>query len=86
MFTGQFWLSLVVIALYYAAGNLDPLLRTRLIPKQIQLSVAITMIATFCGIAYFGILGVIYGPVIMILLKTTVDMYLESKSRISVTT
>ena len=83
MFTGQFWLALVVIVLYYAAGNLDPFLRSKLIPKQIQLSVALTMIATFCGIAYFGILGVIYGPVIMIVLTTTVDMYLERKAALT---
>ena len=83
MFTGQFWLALVVIVLYYAAGNLDPLLRSKIIPKEIQLSVALTMVSTFCGIAYFGILGVIYGPVIMILLKTTFDMYLERKSKIT---
>lgn len=82
MLTGQFWLALVVITLYYIAGNLDPFMRSKLIPKQIQLSVALTMIATFCGIAYFGILGVIYGPVIMILLTSTVDLYLERKSSI----
>ena len=80
MFTGQPWLALVVIILYYVAGNLDPFLRSKLIPKQIQLSVALTMIATFCGIAYFGILGVIYGPVIMILITTTLDVYLEQKT------
>lgn len=86
MFTGQFWLALIVIVLYYAAGNLDPLLRSKIIPKQIQLSVALTMVSTFCGIAYFGILGVIYGPVIMILLKTTLDMYLEQKLETTLST
>ena len=54
-------------------------MRSKLMPKQVYLSVALTMVATFCGIAYFGILGVVYGPVIMIVLTTTVDMYLEGK-------
>lgn len=77
MFTGQFWMALVVIVLYYLAGNLDPILRARLIPNKIQLSVGMTMLATFCGIAYFGILGVAYGPIIMIIIKTTLDFYSE---------
>ncbi len=79
MAMGQFWLGIVVIVLYYVAGNLDPLLRAKLIPKQIQMSVAVTMIATFCGIAYFGILGVVYGPIIMIILTTTFGIYGERR-------
>lgn len=82
MFTGQFWLSLVVIVLYFAFGStVEPLLRSRLMPAKIQLSVGLTMLATFCGIAYFGILGVIYGPIIMIIIITTFEFYLEFKSK-----
>ena len=79
MFTGQFWTALLVIVLYYAFGNLEPLWRSKLIPKKIQLPVASMMLATFCGIAYFGILGIVYGPVIMILIITTVNLYIEAK-------
>ena len=79
MFTGQFWLGLIVIILYSVSGNLDPVMRTKLIPKQIQQSVAVTMIATFCGIAYFGMLGVVYGPIIMLLVTTTLELYAERK-------
>lgn len=79
MFTGQFWLGLLVIVLYYLSGNLDPVMRSRLIPNKIQLSVGLTMLSTFCGIAYFGILGVIYGPIIMIVILTTFDFYIDLK-------
>lgn len=79
MFNGQFWPALIVIALYYAFGNLEPLWRAKLIPKKIQLPVGLMMLATFCGIAYFGILGIVYGPVIMILIMTTVNLYIEAK-------
>ena len=79
MFTGQPWTSLAVIILYYLMGNLDPILRARLIPEKIQLSVGMTMLATFCGIAYFGILGVVYGPIIMIIILTTFEFYLKYK-------
>jgi len=80
MFTGQFWLGLVVIILYYLIGNLDPILRPRFIPKSITISTAWAIISTFCGIAYFGILGVVYGPVIMILLINTWKFYIEAKT------
>lgn len=81
MATGQFWLGLLIFILYYAAGYLDPILRPRFIPKKIQLSTGITIVATFCGIAYFGLLGVVYGPIITILIMTTVDFYLKAKNR-----
>ena len=77
MLTGQFWMGLAVIVLYFLAGNIESPLRSYLIPKKIQLSVGITMLSTFCGIAYFGILGVVYGPIIMILIVTTFDLYRE---------
>lgn len=77
MLTGQFWLGLVVIIIYYALGNLDPLMRSRLIPKKVYLPATLMMLATFCGIAYFGILGIIYGPIIAILIVTFIDLYLE---------
>lgn len=79
MMTGQFWLGLAVIIVFYASGNLDPLMRAKLIPKQIQQSVAVTMVATFCGIAYFGMLGVVYGPIIMLMITTTFEFYAEYK-------
>lgn len=81
MLTGQFWLGLIVLILYYLAGYLDPLLRPKFIPKKIEMSTAWTIIATFCGIAYFGILGVVYGPIIMILITTTWQLYINNKNR-----
>lgn len=78
MFTGQFWLGLIVIIAYYAIGNLDPILRPRFIPKGVKLSTTWAIISTFCGIAYFGILGVVYGPIIMILIINTWKFYIES--------
>lgn len=83
MLTGQFWMGLIVIVLYYTFGNLDPIWRTKLIPKKVQLPVALTMLATFCGVAYFGFLGIVYGPIITILIVTTVDLYIEVKQQSS---
>lgn len=76
-FTGQFLPALVVFALYCVAANIDNVLRPIFIPKKIQLSTALTMVSTFCGIAYFGILGVVYGPIIMIIITTALSLYKE---------
>ena len=81
MVTGQFWLGLVVLALYYATGWLDPILRPLFIPKKIQLSPTLMLLSVFCGVAYFGILGVVYGPIVMMLILTVFDLYVEAKKK-----
>lgn len=81
MLMGQFWLGAIILVLYYLSGNLDPVLRSRFIPKTITLSMGLTMVATFCGIAHFGILGVVYGPIVAILIVTTFDLYREVKTK-----
>ena len=77
--TGQFWPAVIVLILYSLAANIDSVLRPIFIPKKIQLSTAVTMVATFCGIAYFGILGVVYGPIIMIVVTTALSLYREQR-------
>ena len=81
--TGDFWLSIIVLALYCIAANIDSVLRPIFIPKKIQLPTALVMVSTFCGIAYFGILGVVYGPIIMILITTALSLYAEHRPKTS---
>ena len=81
--TNQFWPAVIVLILYCIAANIDSVLRPIFIPKKIQLSTALTMVSTFCGIAYFGILGVVYGPIIMILITTALSLYAEHKPKTS---
>lgn len=80
MLSGDIWPGVIVIVLYYLFGNIEPIMRARLIPKKIELSVGLTILATFCGIAYFGLLGVVYGPIIMILIVTTIEFYEKAKA------
>ena len=42
-----------------------------------ELNPALVILSAFGGLNLFGVLGVIYGPVIMIFLITTVEIYLE---------
>jgi predicted PurR-regulated permease PerM len=83
--TGQVWEGIVVI-LYQliVVGNVDGILRAKLIPKDVTMPMFISFIAIFGGLAIWGILGLVYGPVIFILLLTTVEVikkyYIPSKS------
>jgi predicted PurR-regulated permease PerM len=56
--------------------NIDNVLRPILIPRQARLDSALMLLAVFAGITMFGFLGIIIGPVLMIVIVTTVSVYL----------
>jgi predicted PurR-regulated permease PerM len=56
--------------------NIDNFLRPILVPKDARLNQALMLLAVFAGIAMFGPWGIVIGPVLMILIVTTVDVYL----------
>ena len=66
---------LVLIGFYLFVNPLDIILRPRLVSKEAYLNFTLMLLALFGGIQLAGILGMIYGPVIMILLLTTIDIY-----------
>lgn len=76
--TGDVWQGVLIIANHLIiVTNIDNVLRPRLVPKEARLDAALMILAVFCGIAYFGFLGIVLGPVIMIVIVTTIDVYLE---------
>ena len=78
MILGNFWQG-VIILLGYAlvVTNIDYLLRPRLVSKDTQLHAALVLLSMFGGLKLFGFLGVIYGPVTMIFVITTIEIYLQ---------
>lgn len=72
----------VVLFHLLVVTNIDNLLRPRLVPKEARLNSALTLLSVFSGIALFGAIGVVYGPVIMILVITTFQMYADYNRRI----
>ncbi len=79
MITGDFWGGFWCLLIYLTViCNIDSVLRPHLIPKKANLIPAVTTLATFCGIFYFGTLGIVYGPLIVILLMTTIDIYVST--------
>jgi predicted PurR-regulated permease PerM len=56
--------------------NIDNVLRPILIPRQARLDSALMLLAVFAGITMFGFLGIVIGPVLMIVIVTTISVYL----------
>lgn len=77
MLFGNFWGGLIAFLLYLVVSNLDDFIRPFIIPKSITLTPGLTALSAFGGIALFGLIGVVYGPIIMILVTTAIQMYLD---------
>jgi hypothetical protein len=74
--TGQVWQGIFVIAAFLlVVANLDVLLRPRLVPKGAYLNPALVTLSVFGGMQLMGVIGILYGPVIMILLVTSIEVY-----------
>lgn len=56
--------------------NIDNVLRPFLVPRDARLHPALMLLAVFAGITMFGFWGIVIGPVIMIVIVTTIDVYL----------
>lgn len=56
--------------------NIDNFLRPILVPRDARLNSALMLLSVFAGIGMFGPWGIIIGPVLMILIVTTIDVYL----------
>lgn len=76
LLTGN-WTSAVIILIgfYVFVNPTDLTLRPRLVSKEAYLNFTLMLLALFGGLAVGGLLGMIYGPVIMILFITTIDIY-----------
>lgn len=75
---GNVWQGVVVILNHLLiVTNIDNVLRPHLVPKDARLDPALTMLAVFGGMAVFGFPGIVLGPVLMIVIVTTIQMFLE---------
>jgi predicted PurR-regulated permease PerM len=72
---------LVLIGFYGVVTPLNRVLRPRPDHKEVYFHFALVFISIFGGILLFGLVGAIYGPVIMILMITSVNIHMEYFSR-----
>lgn len=66
----------VVVFHLVVVTNIDNALRPWLVPKAARLDPALMLLAVFAGISMFGFFGIVIGPVLMIIIVTTVMVYL----------
>ncbi len=78
MFFGNVAGGLFVVLFHLLAiTNIDNFLRPILVPQEARLDPALMLLSVFSGIAMFGFFGIILGPVLMILIVTTISVYLS---------
>ncbi|MFZ0833204.1 MAG: AI-2E family transporter [Mycobacterium sp.] len=68
--------AFVVLWHLIAVTNIDNFLRPILVPREARLNPALMLLAVFSGIAMFGFWGIVIGPVLMIVIVTTLSVYL----------
>ncbi|WP_373140272.1 AI-2E family transporter [Mycobacterium marinum] len=68
--------AFVVLWHLLVVTNIDNFLRPILVPRDARLNSALMLMSVFAGIGMFGPWGIIIGPVLMILIVTTIDVYL----------
>ncbi len=74
--------AIIVLFGFYGVVNwIDVLLRPKFISKEAHLHTVLFLLAMFGGLAWAGIMGLFYGPIIMLLLVTTVEIYIEEFAR-----
>jgi predicted PurR-regulated permease PerM len=83
---GNVWGGLFVVVWHLVVvTNIDNVLRPILVPRQARLDSALMLLAVFAGITMFGFLGIIIGPVLMIVIVTTVSVYLAVYKGVPIT-
>ena len=66
----------VIVFHIIVVTNIDNLLRPILVPREARLDSALMLLAVFAGLTMFGAWGIVIGPVLMIIIVTTISVYL----------
>jgi predicted PurR-regulated permease PerM len=77
MLFGNVFGGIFVVAFHLiVVTNIDNFLRPILVPKEARLDSALMLLSVFAGITMFGAFGIVIGPVLMIVIVTTISVYL----------
>lgn len=76
---------IMLIGFYGIANWVDVFLRPKLVSKEAYMNFALVLLGILGGIAWAGFLGLFYGPVILLLLVTTIQIYSERFAKDDVT-
>ena len=76
--TGNHLQALIILGGFYGVVNwIDVWLRPRFLSKEAYIPLALFLLSIFGGLAWAGVMGLFYGPVIILLLMTTIQIYTE---------
>jgi predicted PurR-regulated permease PerM len=67
--------AIVLLGYFLLVSNIDSFLRPRLVSKEAYLNFALVLLSALGGYELFGFFGVVYGPVLMILFLTVLEVY-----------
>ena len=80
--TDNYAQGFIVLGGFYGVVNwIDVLLRPRLLSEEAHIPLALFLLSIFGGLAWAGVMGLFYGPVIMLLLVTTIQIYAEQYAK-----
>lgn len=68
---------IVLVGFYGVVNWIDVILRPRLVSKEAYMNFSLVLLGILGGLAFAGLLGLFYGPVVILLLVTTIDIYRE---------
>jgi predicted PurR-regulated permease PerM len=68
---------IVLVGFFRVVNWIDILLRPELLQEEASINFALFMLSIFGGIAWAGVMGLFCGPVLMLLLVTTIEIYAE---------
>jgi predicted PurR-regulated permease PerM len=77
--TGHVWQGIALIAGHILiVTNIDNIVRPKFASKRAYMDSALVILSVFAGLTMFGFVGIVLGPVLMILIVTTVQVYLAA--------
>ena len=60
---------------FFVVGTIDNIIRSMVVSKEANVHPALMMVAVLGGIKAFGFLGLVYGPLILVVFVTTLEVY-----------
>lgn len=67
----------VLVMQLVVVGNLDNVLRPRIVSKDAEIHPILLLLSILGGVQIFGFFGIVYGPLIMIVILTTLEIYMK---------
>ena len=75
--TGDIQLGLALLGIYFLVLSVRQMLEPKLISQNLGVHPLVTLISMYSGFKFFGVIGFLIGPVVMIILKNVFSRELE---------